>query len=119
MFDSGPRAATAVVAGGERTWLRCDWGPQYTAVAWINEVKWHGRRSPPRTLGEPECNGVMERFLRTTKEQCLYLHRFTSLEEAQRIIGDFITRYNTAWLIQRLGYRTPAEARAAAWAEAA
>jgi transposase InsO family protein len=58
----------------------------------------------------------MERFIRTLKEQCLYLHRFTSLEESRQIIGDFIVRYNTAWLIERLGYQTPAEARTAAWA---
>src|SRR6266568_766545 len=57
--------------------LRCDWGPQYI--------------------------GVAERFMRTLKEQCLYLHRFTSLVEARTIIGEFIERYNTQWLIERLG----------------
>ncbi len=31
----------------------------------------------------------------------------------------FIKTYNTEWLIERLGYQTPAAARAAAWAEAA
>jgi transposase InsO family protein len=100
--------------------LRCDWGPQYIADAWINEVKWLGMTISPSYVGEPECNGVMERFIRTLKEHCLYLHQFTSLAEAQRIIGDFITRYNTEWLIERLGYRTPTEARGGApWAEAA
>jgi putative transposase len=53
------------------------------------------------------------------EEQCLYLHQFASLEEARCVIGAFIHRYNTEWLIARLGYRTPAAARAAAWAEAA
>ena len=72
----------------------------------------------PSYVGEPECNGVIERFLRTLKEQCLYLHQFPGLEEARRVIGAFIHRY-TEWLIARLGYRTPAAARAAAWAEAA
>jgi transposase InsO family protein len=73
----------------------------------------------PAYVGEPECNGVIERFIRTLKERCLYLHQFASLEEARQVIGAFIQRYNTAWLIARLGYRTPAAARAAAWAEAA
>jgi putative transposase len=49
--------------------------------------------------------------MRTLKEQCLYLHRFQNLAEARRIIGEFIARYNTEWLIERLGYRTPASAR--------
>ena len=99
--------------------LRCDWGPQYTADAWIGEVRWLGMTISPSYVGEPECNGVIERFMRTLKEQCLYLHQFASLAEACRVIGAFIRQYNTEWLIERLGYRTPAAARAAAWAEAA
>jgi putative transposase len=67
----------------------------------------------PSYVGEPECNGVIERFMRTLKEQCLYLHRFQTLAEARRIIGEFIARYNTEWLIERLGHQTPAAARAA------
>jgi hypothetical protein len=35
------------------------------------------------------------------------------------VIGVFIHRYNTEWLIGRLGYRTPTEVQVAAWAEAA
>ena len=92
--------------------IRCDWGPQYIADAWINEVKWLGCTISPSYVGEPECNGVAERFMRTLKEQCIYLHQFRSLEEARQIIGAFIARYNAEWLIERLGYRTPAQARA-------
>lgn len=99
--------------------IRCDWGPQYTPDAWIQEVKWLGITISPTFVGEPECNGVIERFIRTLKEQCIYLHRFKSLEEARRIIGEFIARYNHEWLIERLGYRTPAQARADTWRAAA
>ena len=38
------------------------------------------------------------------------------LAEARRIIGEFITRYNTEWLIERLGHQTPVAARIAAMA---
>jgi transposase InsO family protein len=99
--------------------IRCDWGPQYIADAWITEVKWLGMTITPSYVGEPECNGVIERFIRTLKEQCLYLHQFQSLEEARRIIAEFIARYNHQWLIERLGHRTPAEARATAERRAA
>jgi transposase InsO family protein len=44
------------------------------------------------------------------KEQCPWLHRCESLDEARRIIGDFIERYNHQWLIERLDHRTPAVA---------
>jgi transposase InsO family protein len=47
--------------------VRCDWGPQYIADAWINEVKWLGITISPSYVGEPECNGVAERFMRTLK----------------------------------------------------
>jgi transposase InsO family protein len=70
-------------------------------------------------VGEPECNGVIERFNRTPKEQCVYLHRFDSLAQARAIVAAFIERYNREWLIERLGHRTPAEARADATRRAA
>jgi transposase len=49
-----------------------------------------------------------ERFIRTPKEQCLWLHRFETLDDARAIIGAFIERYNHQWLIERLDHRTPA-----------
>jgi transposase InsO family protein len=66
----------------------------------------------PSYVGEPQCNGVAERFMRTLKEQCVYLQHFESLEQARAIIAAFIAQYNTQWLIERLGHRTPAQARA-------
>jgi len=57
--------------------------------------------------------------MRTLKQQCIYLHQFASLDEAQRHIGEFIARYNREWLIERLGHRTPAPARTDALAQVA
>ena len=58
-----------------------------------------------------EVSVVADRFMRTLKEQCVYLRYFESLE-ARAIIAAFIARYNAQWLIERLGHRTPAQARA-------
>jgi transposase InsO family protein len=91
--------------------LRHDWGTQYTAHQFEGELRWLGIQSSPGYVGEPQCNGIMERWIRTLKEECLYLHDFESLEEARQIIGDFVRRYNTMWLIERHGHRTPAEIR--------
>jgi putative transposase len=91
--------------------IRSDWGPQYVADAFRAELGWLGITHSPSFVGEPQCNGVIERFIRTLKEQCLWLHRFETLDEARAIIGAFIERYNHEWLIERLDHRTPATAR--------
>jgi len=91
--------------------LRHDWGPQYTAHQFQGELKWLGIRSTSAYVGEPECNGIMERFIRTLKEECLYIHDFHSLEEARAVIRDFIECYNQEWLLERHGHRTPADVR--------
>ena len=91
--------------------IRSDWGPQYVADAFRAELAWLGMTHSPSFVGEPECNGVIERFMRTLKEQCVWLHRFDTLDQARGIIGAFIERYNQQWLIERLGHRTPAAAR--------
>ncbi len=91
--------------------LRHDWGPQYTAHQFQGELRWLGIRSTASYVGEPECNGVAERFIRTLKEECLYLHDFDSLEEARQIIGAFIEAYNHGWILERHGYMTPTQAR--------
>lgn len=92
--------------------LRHDWGPQDTAARLLGELRWLGITSRPSYVGEPQCNGVMERFVRTLNEECLYLHDFESLEEARAVIGAFIERYDTQWILERHDYQTPAEARA-------
>ena len=99
--------------------LRHDWGPQYTAHQFQAELSWLGIRSTASYVGEPECNGVAERFIRTLKEECLYLHDFQSLEEAREVIDEFVKRYNHGWLLERHGYRTPVEARQALTRKAA
>jgi putative transposase len=92
-------------------------------------VGWHGAKlgdrwaalEPirPSFVGEPECNGIMERWIRTLKEECLYLHDFARLDEAREVIGRFIECYNHEWLLERHGYRTPAEVRRALTQKAA
>jgi len=91
--------------------VRHDHGPQYAARDFRAGLTFLGITPSPAFVREPEGNGVAERAFRTIKEQCLYLHRFQTLEEARRVIGDFIARYNEQWLIARLGYRPPAAVR--------
>ena len=59
----------------------------------------------------PEGNGCAERFIRTLKENLLWLHTFDTVEDLRRALLDFKETYNTIWLIERLAYRTPAAIR--------
>jgi putative transposase len=58
----------------------------------------------------PQQNGMVERGIRTLKEQCVHRHRFESIQHAARVIGDWIGFYNNRRPHQALAMRTPAEA---------
>ena len=60
----------------------------------------------------PEQNGIIERFFRTLKEECVWLHNFTDFTHARREVMTWIHRYNTRRPHSALGYRSPAEYRA-------
>lgn len=62
----------------------------------------------------PQQNGMVERVIRTLKEQCVHRHRFESLQNASRVIGDWIGFYNHQRPHQALKMKTPAEAYALA-----
>ncbi|MFN5234188.1 MAG: integrase core domain-containing protein [Burkholderiaceae bacterium] len=53
---------------------------------------------------------MIERVIRTLKEQCVYRHRFETLKHASRAIADWIGFYNYRRPHQALGLKTPAEA---------
>ena len=55
----------------------------------------------------PEYNGVIERFFRTLKQECVWLHHFESFEQAEQVIMAWIDRYNTERQHSALGYLTP------------
>jgi transposase InsO family protein len=67
--------------------------------------------SSPSFVRQPEGNGCIERFFRTLKEQLLWLRRFRNLDELRDALTEFRQRYNEHWILERLQYRTPAQAR--------
>lgn len=91
--------------------LRHDHGSQYTARDFQAGLAFVGIQSSPSYVREPQGNGIAEQKFRTLKEQCLYLHHFETVDEAQRVVATFVTQHNEQWLIGRLGYRTPAAVR--------
>jgi len=59
----------------------------------------------------PEQNGMIERFFRSLKEECVWLQRFNSYTQAQRVITRWMRWYNEGRPHQSLGYLSPAEYR--------
>lgn len=90
---------------------RMDNGSQYTAEHFRGELDFLGITPSYTFVGSPECNGIAERFFRTLKEQVIYCRQFRNLEEAREAIATFIADYNNHWRLERLGYKTPIEAR--------
>jgi putative transposase len=93
--------------------LRHDHGSVFMSETFQRELDWLGIESSPAFVREPECNGCAERFVRTLKEQLLWLQRFATVDELNVALQAFRRRYNSAWLVERHGHRTPAQVRAA------
>ena len=60
----------------------------------------------------PEQNGLVERFFRSLKEECVWQRNFESFAEARAAIARWIDWYNDDRPHQALGYRSPREYRA-------
>jgi len=60
----------------------------------------------------PEQNGIIERFFRSLKEECVWQHQFQTFDEARRIIRDWLHWYNHGRPHQALAYRSPVQYRA-------
>ena len=97
------------VAAGTK--LRHDHGSQFISHAFQDELKTLGIESSPSFVRQPEGNGCVERFIRTLKEQLLWLRRFRTAEELKQALRDFARRFNNHWIIGRIGCRTSAAHR--------
>ena len=92
--------------------LRHDHGSNYMSGDFQDEITFFGIESSPSFVRQPEGNGVAERFIRTLKENFLWVHTFDTIEELRRGLQDFVAHYNATWLVARHGYRTPNQIRA-------
>lgn len=92
--------------------LRTDHGPQYTGADCRTLCKeWHLEHtySP---VGRPTGNAVVERFIRTLKEELIWLRDWDSLDELRDAVAVWLRHYNTARPHQALAWNAPAEWRA-------
>jgi transposase InsO family protein len=93
--------------------VRHDHGSQFVSDLFQRELRFLGAESSPSFVRSPEGNGCAERFIRTLKEQLLWVQTFRNVEELRLALLAFKEMYNRNWLVERHGYRTPAQVRGA------
>jgi putative transposase len=91
--------------------LRHEHGSQYMSQVFQDELAFLGITSSPTFVREPQGNGCAERFIRTLKENLLWITTFDTVEELRVALLAFKQRYNETWLIGRHGYKTPMQVR--------
>ena len=91
--------------------VRHDHGSQYMSRAFQGELHFLGITSSPAFVRAPEGNGCAERFIRTLKENLLWVRHFATVEELRVALLTFRETYNTTWLIERHGFQPPSAIR--------
>jgi transposase InsO family protein len=91
--------------------IRHDHGSAYMSDDFRRELEFLGMASSPSFVREPEGNGCAERFIRTLKEQLLWVRPFATVEELAEALREFKREYNERWLIGRHRHRTPGQVR--------
>ena len=103
------RALTHLPAGLRKPRLITDNGPQYVSgqfKAYLRERDVSHSRARPH---HPQSNGKMERFHKSLKVECVRVTAMADLDEARRLIGQYVEEYNTQRLHSALHYLTPAD----------
>ena len=91
--------------------LRHDHGSNSLAADFQQEIAFFGIESSPSFVRAPDGNGVAERFIRTLKENLLWVRRFETLEDLRLAVLAFKRTYNEQWMLEKYAYRSPAQVR--------
>ena len=98
--------------GQTRPVLRSDNGKVFTSKRFVGRCRQYGLSQEFITPYSPEQNGMIERFFRSLKEECIWLHNFEGVEDARETIEKWVAFYNQKRPHQSLGYLSPDEFRA-------
>ena len=91
--------------------IRHDHGSVYLSDDFQDELDFLGMESSPSFVREPQGNGCAERFIGLLKENLLWVRTFATIEELRQALVEFKQQYNQHWILQRHGYKTPAQVR--------
>jgi len=84
-----------------------DNGPQFVAKDFKEFLRQWQTTHVLTSPHYPQSNGKLERYHRTLKEQAIRPKTPLTLEDARRVVGEFVEHYNTVRLHSALGYVAP------------
>ncbi len=92
---------------GEHPRIITDNGPQFIARDFKEFIRIAGMTHVKTSPYYPQSNGKMERWYKTLKGDCIRVKVPLSLEDARRIVAEFVAYYNEVRLHSATGYVTP------------
>ena len=86
-----------------------DNGPQFIARDFKEFIRLSGMTHVRTSPFYPQSNGKIERFHQSLKRECIRPKTPLSLEQARRVVGEFVDHYNTERLHSAIGYIAPVD----------
>jgi len=84
-----------------------DNGPQFIAKDFKEFIRISGMTHVRTSPYYPQSNGKLERYHKTIKGTCIRVHTPLTLDDAYRLVADFVEHYNDKRLHSAIGYITP------------
>ena len=91
----------------ERPRIISDNGPQFIAKDFKEFIRICGMTHVKTSPYYPQSNGKIERFHRTIKGDCIRTQTPLSLEDARRLVTNYVAHYNDIRLHSAIGYIAP------------
>jgi len=92
---------------GQGLHLMTDNGSQPTSVSFMKACRTMGIKQAFTTYNNPKGNADTERFMRTLKEELVWVNEWRSPTAFYKALENWIKYYNTRYLHSTLGYRSP------------
>jgi putative transposase len=89
--------------------VRSDNGSQFMASSVEQNLKGWGVHRQKTPFHCPEENSVIEGFMRTMKEECLWQQNLKTQEDGEKVLSEWIPLSNIMWRHQSLDHLTPVE----------
>lgn len=94
---------------GEKPRIISDNGPQFIARDFKEFIRLAGITHVRTSPFYPQSNGKLERWHGSLKRECIRPKAPGSLEEARRLVAQYVEHYNHVRLNSAIGYLTPAD----------